>query len=160
MQLDSQFVVSVLQFYAILIGVNIPAPFLGLKFEESTTPRLWFQPPDLVIPVIWFILFTLLGIARQILVDRAVDYTGWLFVLAILCAAYAYYTLGLAGLSGISALWFGLIGNIMVIVFALIVFGILLPVASSAAWLIFPIVLWTSFATLIVLGQMYDQKLL
>lgn len=50
--------------FGIRIAVNIPAAFLGLEFELGTKPRLWFQPPGFVIPVVWFILLTLLGIAR------------------------------------------------------------------------------------------------
>lgn len=58
---------SILIFYGILIVVNIPAPFIGLEFEDGSKPKLWYQPPGFVIPVIWFILFALLGIARYIL---------------------------------------------------------------------------------------------
>ncbi|MFA0963446.1 hypothetical protein AB9P05_16700 [Roseivirga sp. BDSF3-8] len=55
-------VFSVLIFYGILILVNIPAPFIGLNFDNDETPKLWYAPPGFVIPVIWFVLFTLLGI--------------------------------------------------------------------------------------------------
>jgi tryptophan-rich sensory protein len=57
-------ILSILLFYRILILLNIPASFLGLEFESDSKPRLWFQPPGFVIPVVWFVLFTLMGIAR------------------------------------------------------------------------------------------------
>ncbi len=154
-------IASILLFYAILILVNIPAPFVGLEFEKDTNPRLWFQPPGFVIPIIWFILFTLLGFARyNLLIIEQSRLQGWLFLLAFLCATYAYYTLGLAKLTNISALWFGLFGNLLVILVASFVVWKLLPVSKIAAFLTAPIILWTAYASLIVLGEMKINKLL
>ncbi|MBG9376379.1 tryptophan-rich sensory protein [Panacibacter sp. DH6] len=152
---------SILLFYGILVVVNIPAPFVGLEFDSDNKPSLWYAPPGFVIPIVWFVLFTLLGIARYKLVSQQLpDYQWWLFVLAFLCAAYAYYTLGLAKLTHISALWFGLIGNIIVILFAVLVVVKLLPVSKTAALLTVPVILWTAYASLIVLGEMKQQRLI
>ncbi|MDO1446995.1 tryptophan-rich sensory protein [Rhodocytophaga aerolata] len=154
-------VVSICIFYGILVIVNIPAPFIGLEFESGNKPRLWFEPPGFVIPVVWFILFTLMGIARYNLLQTSqAQYQWWLFALALLCASYAYYTLGLAKLTGISALWFGLAGNIVVIVFAAIVVSVLYPISKTAALLTLPVIVWTAFASLIILGEMKVEKLL
>jgi tryptophan-rich sensory protein len=113
---------SVVLFYALLILVNVPAPLLGLKFESDPAPRLWYQPPGYVIPIVWFVLFTLMGVARyQLLQTPQPQLQGWLFGLAFLCATYAYFTLGLAKLTHISALWFGLLGNVAVILAAWVV---------------------------------------
>jgi tryptophan-rich sensory protein len=148
--------------YAILIIINIPAPFLGLEFEPESKPRLWYQPPGFVIPIVWFVLFTLLAVARYQLMDNelAKFLSVWIIALAILCAMYAYYTIGLAKVTGISPLWFGLWGNIAVIIFAVIVCFKTYNVLPSTAWLVLPICIWTSFATLIVIGQMKVEKLL
>ncbi len=154
-------ITNILLFYGILILVNIPAPFIGLEFEPETKPRLWYQPPGFVIPIVWFVLFTLLGIARYHLVQNGQAAASWLLIgLAILCATYAYYTLGFAKLTGISALWFGLWGNLAVIAFAFFVAARLWPTAMMAAYLVLPIALWTSYATLIVLGEMKQQPLI
>ncbi|MEH6682008.1 MAG: TspO/MBR family protein [Sediminicola sp.] len=154
-------IVSLLTFYAILIVVNIPAPFMGLEFDKGETPKLWYAPPGFVIPVVWFILFTLLGIGRyNLTLTEMNNYQWWLYGLAFLCAAYAYYTLGLAKLTNISALWFGLIGNIVVILFAVFIVLKLLPINRTAALLTIPVVLWTAFASLIVIGEMKLEKLL
>lgn len=74
--------------------------------------------------------------------------------------SYAYYTLGLSQLTHISALWFGLIGNIVVILFAAYVVYLLLPVNRIAALLTVPVILWTFFASIIVLGEMKLDKLI
>lgn len=154
-------ILSILLFYAILIVVNIPAPLLGLEFESGNNPRLWYQPPGFVISIAWFVLFTLLGIARYLLVESGQgQLTGWLIALAVLCASYAYYTLGLARLTGIPGLWFGLIGNILVIVFAVIVAYRLLHALPAAGWLVVPVVVWTAYASLIVIGEMRQAGLL
>ena len=157
----SSLLFNILLFYAILVLVNIPAPFVGLKFEEETNQRLWYEPPGYLIGIVWFVLFTLLGIARHSLLQAGLPgLQGWLFALAFLCASYAYYTLGLAKLTSLSALWFGFFGNIVVILLALFAFAKLLPRSKEAAWLTAPLILWTIFATLLVLGKMKQENLL
>lgn len=154
-------ITSIFLFYGILILVNVPAAWLGLEFESNTQPKLWFQPPGFVIPLVWFLLFTLMGIARFYLTKSNQPSLQWsLFMLAILCASYAYYTLGLAKWTGISALWFGLLGNMVVILFAAVVVVQLYEFSKTAAYLVVPVILWTSYATLIVIGEMRLEKLI
>jgi tryptophan-rich sensory protein len=154
-------IISILTFFGILVAVNIPAPFIGLEFDSGETPKLWYAPPGYVIPVVWFVLFTLLGIARYKLLQAGHgDLQGWLYALAFLCASYAYYTLGLAKLTHVSALWFGLIGNIIVILLAAIVVYKLWPVQKAAALLTLPIIIWTAYASFIVIGEMKLEKLI
>lgn len=159
--METSLLTSILIFFGILILVNVPTPFLGLEFESDSVPRLWYQPPGFVIPIIWFILFTLYGIARYKLVQSGQPDLQWtLFALAVLCASYAYYTLGLAKITGISALWFGLIGNVAVILAAGFIVYRLYPISQVVALLIIPTILWTVYATLIVIGEMKIQKIL
>lgn len=151
---------SILSFYLVLLLVNLPAPFLGLKFENNDARRLWYEPPGFIIPIVWFVLFTLLGLARHtLIVSNAVSLQWWLYALAVMCAAYAYYTLGLAQLTQISALWFGLWGNLLVILFAALVVYQLQMVSMRAAWLTLPVIIWTLYATWIVLGTMKAEGL-
>lgn len=153
--------ISVLIFYAILVGVNIPAPFIGLEFDSGETSRLWYAPPGFVIPIVWFVLFTLLGVASDVLRREGHADVRWLLdALAVLCAAYAYYTLGLAKLTNVSALWYGLIGNIVVIIFAAFVVIKLFPLSTVAAGLTVPVIVWTIFASFIVTGEMKLEKLI
>lgn len=152
---------SILSFFGLLILVNVPAPFIGLNFDSGETPKLWYAPPGFIIPIVWFVLFTLLGIGRYNLIRaNSEHYQWWLYGLALLCATYAYYTLGLAKLTHISALWFGLIGNIIVILFAALVVYQLLQINKTAALLTIPVIIWTAFASLIVIGEMKLEKLI
>jgi tryptophan-rich sensory protein len=153
-------IASIALFYTILIGVNIPAPWIGLRFDRDEAPRLWYESPGFLIPVAWFLLFTLLGIGRYAVLSQGHPGLQYpLLALAVLCAAYAYYTLGLAKLTGISALWYGLAGNIAVMLCAAWVVCTLCPV-PAAALLTAPVILWTAYATLIVLGQMRQKGML
>lgn len=151
---------SILSFYGVLILVNIPAPLLGLNFENGEATKLWYAPPRFVIPIVWFILFTLLGIGRYHLIQVSTDHQWWLYGLAFLCATYAYYTLGLAKMTHISALWFGLIGNLVVIIFAILIVYKLFPINKVSALLTIPVILWTMFASIIVIGEMKLEKLI
>lgn len=151
---------NILLFYGILFLTNVPAYFLGLKFEgNAPKKRLWFEPPGFVIPIVWVFLFLLLAILRYKLVSiEADDLAKMTIVLAVVCASYAYYTLGLERLTGISALKFGLIGNILVILVALWVGVTVSALSSNLSYLVFPIVVWTFFATMIILGQLRLAK--
>lgn len=159
--MDGQLVASILLMYAILVGVNLPAPLLGLEFEDSPErDRLPYAPPGWVIPAAWFVLFALLGTARWLVLRTAdADGGGAIVALAVLCAAYAYYTLGLAKLTGVSALWYGLAGNVAVVLAALAVAGVLLPAAPAAALLVLPVAVWTTYATAIVVGELKAEGL-
>ncbi|MEZ4703488.1 MAG: tryptophan-rich sensory protein [Rhodothermales bacterium] len=160
--MNGSLLVNIVLMYAILIGINIPASFFGIDFnEEEARQRLWFEPPGYVIPLAWFVLFTLLGTARYLLL-KAHPGTGadWLIlILAVVCASYAYYTIGLARLTGVSALWFGLIGNLVVIGLALVAAYGVGALNARAGLLILPVALWTTYATAIVLGEMRVQGL-
>lgn len=159
--MDGQLVANVVLMYVVLVGINLPAPLLGLEFEESRDQtRLPYAPPGYVIPIAWFVLFTLLGVARSMVAGTPAPGAGWpIIALAVLCAAYAYYTLGLAKLTGVSALWYGLVGNVAVILAALAVAYVLYPVSATAALLVLPVAVWTSYATAIVLGEMKVEGL-
>lgn len=139
--------------YGILVGVNIPTPFLGLDFDDDP-PAVWYQPPGYVIPIIWFVLFALMGGARYLVLQQGRGDLGWWIIgLAVFCASYAYYTIGFEKLTKISALWWGLWGNVGVIALAFWVVWMVYPVSVNGSLLIIPTIVWTSFANVIVVGE-------
>lgn len=159
--MTTQFLPNIALMYGILIGVNIPASLLGLDFDDDTPrQRLWFEPPGYVIPIAWFVLFALLALALQAIarMDPTASVRWWVVGLAVLCATYAYYTLGLQKLTHISALWFGLVGNLVVIVAALAIAYAAYLVSATAAYYILPVAVWTTYATAIVIGELKAQK--
>lgn len=104
----------------------------------------------------------MLGIARYQLAKGAQGGAEqwWLNALSVDCASLAYYTRGLAKLTGISALWYGLIGNVVVIVLALIVASVVGARSTTAGVLVLPVLVWTTYATAIVVGEMKAQRLI
>ncbi|PZV83799.1 TspO/MBR related protein [Algoriphagus aquaeductus] len=152
--------VNLLLFYAILFLINVPAYFLGLRFEgNEKRKRLWFEPPGFVIPLVWVFLFFLLAILRyNLMLIQESNLASMTILLAVICSSYAYYTLGLEKLTGISALKFGLFGNILVILAALWVGRKVSDLSAGLSYLVFPIVVWTFFATMIILGQLRLSK--
>ncbi|OOG74837.1 TspO/MBR family protein [Algoriphagus sp. A40] len=151
---------NIVLFFGILILTNLPAPFLGLKFEgNGPKKRLWFEPPGYVIPIVWVFLFLLLAILRYKLVQIDADgLAKCTIVLAVVCASYVYYTIGLEKLTGISALKFGLAGNVLVILASLWVGVMVSELSTNLSYFVFPIVAWTFFATMIILGQLRLEK--
>jgi tryptophan-rich sensory protein len=79
-------------------------------------------------------------------------------ILAVVCATYAYYTLGLEKLTGVSALKFGLIENGVIIISAIRIGLEVAELSKSLSYLIYPIVVWTFFASMILVGQLRIQK--
>jgi tryptophan-rich sensory protein len=140
----------------ILLVTNIPGYFLGFKFQGNIPKkRLWFEPPGFVIPIIWIFFFIIFAYVRFSLELRNEHELAMkVLLLAFVCALYPYYTLGLEKLTGISALKFGLAGNVLVILTALMVGIQVAEFSANLSYLIYPIIIWTFFASMILLGQL------
>ncbi|MGV3515769.1 tryptophan-rich sensory protein [Luteitalea sp.] len=114
--------------------------------------------PGWVIPVVWFGLFLLLAVARWRLLALAVPAAqtaaALIVGLAVFCATYAYYTLGLAKLTGVDPLVLGMVGNLVTIATATAVAWRCAALLPLAALLVLPVAVWTAFATVIVIGLM------
>jgi tryptophan-rich sensory protein len=152
----TDFLYNISLFLGILLLVNVPAPFLGLKFEgNSFRKRLWFEPAGSVIPLVWIGLFLILGFLRyQLVLLEAIDVANMLIIFALICSTYAYYTIGLEKLTGISALKFGLFGNALIIISAIKIGIEVAELSIALSYLIYPIVVWTFFASMIQFGQL------
>lgn len=154
--MNSNLLFNICLLLGMLILTNIPGFFFGLKFEgNAPKKRLWFEPPGFVIPIVWVLLFLMLAFLRHKLVlGNEQDLAMMILVLAFICASYPYYTLGLEKVTGISALKFGLAGNILVILTALFVGIEISDFSANLSYFIYPIVVWTFFASMIILGQL------
>jgi tryptophan-rich sensory protein len=108
--------------------------------------------------VVWFGLFLLLAVARWRLLALAVPAAqtaaALIVGLAVFCATYAYYTLGLAKLTGVDPLVLGMVGNLVTIATATAVAWRCAALLPLAALLVLPVAVWTAFATVIVIGLM------
>lgn len=146
-------------FVLLLLLVNVPAPFLGLRFDDdSSAPS---APPGWLVVAAWLVLFPAMGYSHWVL-DVSGDQGGqlapWVIALAVLCATYAYYTLGLEKLTGVSALWFGLVGNLVVIATAATLATLAAPISTTAAVGLSAVGLWTAFATVSVIEELLHRR--
>lgn len=146
-------------FVLLLLLVNAPASLLGLRFDDESDAAT--APPGWLVVAAWLVLFPAMGYAHW-----ALDLSGaegarlapWVIALAVLCATYAYYTLGLAKLTDISALWFGLAGNILVIATAAILTTLAAPVSRGAALGLAAVGLWTAIACVSVVEELLTER--
>jgi len=144
---------NVAVFLSIVLLVNVPAPLLGLRFDDGK-PDVALAPPGWLVVLAWLVLFPAIGVARWLVVTSgasSANRLSWMITgLAILCATYAYYTLGLERLTGISAAVYGLAGNLVVIVAALWLSWRVAGVSHPAAILVAAVAAWTTFASVSV----------
>ena len=131
-----------------VVGVNalgaLPAVFVGS--DTSWIERPWFYPPEVAFPVVWTLLFTLLGLALFLVWRRGPDRRD----VRVAFAAFAVqFALNLAwtpvffglrrpdlGLLVIGALWVAVVGTI-------VAFD---RVSRAAAGLLVPYLGWVSSA--------------
>ena len=141
--MNSSLLFNIILLWGILILTNVPALFFGLRFEgNEPKKRLWFEPPGFIIPIVWVFLFLMLAfLLYELVIGNRHDLALMILVLAFICASYPYYTLGLEKMTGISALKFGLGGNILVILTALFVGIEISEFSASLSYLIYPIVI-------------------
>ncbi len=146
-------------FEAILLLVNLPAFLLGIRFEgNDASKRLWFEPSGRWIPLVWFILFILLALLYTFIPTESMEIPGLILGLAVLCASYPYYTLGLERLTGFSAIKLGLIGNGAIIFTTIVVGNGVAKISTDLAYFLFPIVVWTAYTSFVLLGRLRLEK--
>jgi len=125
---------------------------LGWDSATGHAPRPWFEPPGWVIGVVWLVLFSLMASARWTLnsytIIGVVRARAMITVLIISCLLWPFYSLAIDSLVG------GLIGNIVTIIIAVAAMVFAWLRSRDAALFILPVVLWLSFAILIVLAEM------
>jgi len=132
----------------LVLGVNalggLPAVFIGS--DTTWIDRPWFYPPEILFPIVWTSLFTLLGLALFVLWRRGVHRRDVRIALGAFALQFA---LNLAwtpaffglrrpdlGLVVIVALWLAVVGTIAAFD----------RVSRTAALLLVPYLAWVSFA--------------
>ena len=134
-----------------IIAINIlgatPAFFVGSDTDWIEKP--WFYPPEILFPIVWTALFTLMGVALFLIVRS--DERGSAFSLALLAFAIQFglnlswtpFFFGLQrpdlGFLIILLLWLAIVGTII----------LFLRISRIAGLLLVPYLLWVSFATVL-----------
>lgn len=141
-------------FLLLVFVINLPASRLGLEFDSEPVRGVWLQPPGWLVVAAWCVLFPAMGAARWLVVASprpGAATVAWMIVgLVVLCASYAYYTLGLERLTGVSSAVFGLAGNAVVIGAAIVVARAAAAHSGLAAAPLSAVAVWTAFASISV----------
>lgn len=135
---------------AFVVGVNVlgSSPAFLFGSETGWIDRPWFFPPEILFPIVWSLLFTLLGIALFLVVRRGRGRDRWVAIAAFavqfaLNLAWTPAFFGLQrpdlGLAVIVPLW-------LAIVVTIVAFD---RVDRFAAALLVPYLAWVSFATVL-----------
>lgn len=142
----------------LLLAVGSVLLMNGLIFsfgwDKSTdyAPSPWFEPPGWVVGAVWIGLFILMAIARWMLNTESRDEGRrarfWVTILAVSCLIYPLYSLAIGSVMG------GMIGNVWTIALTGFVMSRLWRVSKGAAWLVFPIIPWVTFATAITVVEL------
>lgn len=134
-----------------VVGVNavgaLPALFVGS--DTGWIDRPWFYPPEILFPIVWTLLFTLLGLALYRVWRRGTDRRDVRVAVGVFAGQFALNLLwtpvffGLQrpdlGLAVIVALWIAIVATV-------VAFD---RVDRVAAALAVPYLLWVSFAAIL-----------
>lgn len=127
--------------FGLFLAGDVPEP------AESVS----FAPPGAVIGAVWVGLFAMMGAARWALNssgERAENVKRWICILLLFCVAYPFYTLGL------TSELLGFFGNLATIALTVFVVARAWRFSRTASILLMPIVVWVSFATVIILAEL------
>lgn len=142
------------KYFVLIICIALPflAGFIGSFFTASQTQTEWYEtikpsitPPSWVFPVVWNILFLLIGLSLYLSWTNAKKKDKWkigtIFGLNLFLNAlwsYLYFGLQNPGFAFVDliVLWITIIGMIFVA-------G---KVSRKAGWLLVPYLIWVSFA--------------
>ncbi|MGM0604199.1 MAG: TspO/MBR family protein [Halobacteriota archaeon] len=134
-----------------ILGVNVvgASPAIVVGSDTGWIDRPWFFPPEIVFPIVWTALFTLMGIAVALVWRQGIDRSA---VRVALAAFGVQFALNLAwtpaffglrrpdlGLLVIAALWLAIVGTIAAFD----------RVDRRAAALLVPYLAWASFAAVL-----------
>lgn len=137
---------------AVFLCLVINSIIFGFGWDGGDdTINIWFAPPGYVVGTVWVILFGLIGASRYALnrAGKPASRTKTLLgALLLFCLAYPIYTLGF------NSEFIGFLGNIATILFTIFAMWRVWKFSRAAAALLFPIVLWVSFATVLVLAEL------
>lgn len=158
--METDLIINIVFFETILVILSLPAILIGLKFTgNSPAKRLWFEPAGYIVPMVWVVLFGLLAVLQfNLQLVNMTEASMLVFVLALVCALYPYYTLGLEKLTGFSAIKFGLFGNGLILVVALWLAAEVGQQSPSLSYLVFPLVVWTAYTTFVLLGRLRLER--
>lgn len=131
-----------------VIGVNAlgASPALVVGSDTEWIARPWFYPPEILFPLVWTLLFTLLGIALFLIWRSGVHRTDVRIAIGAFALQFALNITWTPVFFGLQRPGFGF--AIIVLLWIAIVGTIIAfhRVDRFAAWLLVPYLAWVTFA--------------
>jgi benzodiazapine receptor len=131
----------------VLLTLAVNAIVFSLGWNEDGASRTRVSPPGWVVGAVWVVLLAMLGCAHARLRQAAESghiARRMIQVLLALCLAYPFYT---AGFSSDQA---ALVGNFVVLAWAIATLVMVAHADRIAGGLIAPMLLWIGYANVIV----------
>lgn len=122
----------------------LPAVFFGS--ETDWIDRPWFYPPEILFPIVWTLLFTLLGVALFIIWRQGIERRGVRAALIAFCAQFILNLAWTPAFFGLQRPGLGLLVITMLWVAILATIATFYRVSRVAAALLVPYLGWVSFA--------------
>jgi tryptophan-rich sensory protein len=136
---------------ALVVAVNAlgAAPSLFVGADTSWFDRPWFFPPTIAFPVVWTLLFTLMGVALYLVWRAEADARDTRLALGAFAAQFALNLAWTPAFFGLQRPGLGLV--IIVLLWVAIVGTIVAfdRVDRRAALLLMPYLAWVSFAAVL-----------
>lgn len=136
----------------IALGVGVLSALLTMnsmeKYGSVNQPPL--SPPAWLFPIVWTILFTLMGISSYIISQSESPYkTRALAIYGIQLAVNFFWPLFFFGLQAYLFSFFWILALLLLIVLMISQFA---KISKPAAWLMVPYLLWVIFASYLNFG--------
>ena len=129
------------------------AGLLGSIFTEMsvftwypTLVKPWFTPPPGIIPDVWMVLFTLMGVSLFLAWRAGLTLPEFRGAAYAFAAQYVFNILWSAAFFGLQSLVAGLVVIAMLWVLILLTIYRFYPLSREAAMLLVPYIAWVSFA--------------
>lgn len=135
-------------FILLINGIgSLPALFVGS--DTSWIERPWFYPPEVLFPIVWTVLFSLMGISLYLIVRSGVNRRSVRIALLVFAIQFLINVMWTPVFFGLRRVGFGLV--IILVLWIMIVATIITfaRVQRTAALLLVPYLAWVSFAAIL-----------
>jgi tryptophan-rich sensory protein len=131
----------------------VNALIFGFEWSTSSSEQIVaspsFAPPGWIVGAVWTLWFICMAVARWLVIKSESNHGRkariLIDILIISCLLYPFYSLAIGSVIG------GLVGNVLTVILTSFVFYRVYDVSKVAAFLIFPIIPWVIFASIITL---------
>ncbi|WIV65656.1 TspO/MBR family protein [Natrialbaceae archaeon AArc-T1-2] len=143
---------ALLRAVAFVVAINVVGSVPGVLFSPDSAwfralEKPQFYPPEIAFPVVWTLLFTLMGVALWLVWER--DRTGRGLAIGLFAVQMAFNVAWTPVFFGLEELFFGLVVIVslwVVLVATIVAFS---RVDRRAAALLVPYLAWVTFAAVL-----------